>query len=244
MNQEKYGDAFFKNRHQKTVYSAETILGNVLQEIPEVNSAVDFGCGVGTWLSVLNDQGVTTVQGYDGFWVNTELLEIPAQCFTQVNLEESVALDRRFDLAISLEVAEHLQPGAADTFVETLTSAADFVLFSAAIPAQGGNQHVNEQWQQYWCDLFEKREYQAVDLLRTRIWNDNKIPIWYRQNILLFVQQERMSELKSNAPAETGFPVSVVHPEMYQSKVEQMETIKGTLKAFRRTVRKWIRKAG
>src|SRR5699024_10679550 len=115
--------------------------------IPTVHSAVDVGCGVGTWLSVLAAWGVKDIQGYDGDWIDTALLEIPAAHFSSRNLTEALAPPAaRFDLAMSLEVAEHLPASAARTFVKSLTAQSDFVLFSAAVPHQGGRHHVNEQW--------------------------------------------------------------------------------------------------
>jgi len=80
----------------------------------------------------LKERGVKEVRGFDGHWVDLDLLQIPADSFRESDLQHSVVTDRRFDLAISLEVAEHLDVSCADTFVESLTGLADFVLFSAA----------------------------------------------------------------------------------------------------------------
>jgi cyclopropane fatty-acyl-phospholipid synthase-like methyltransferase len=191
-----YGHDFYQSRHQQTQYSAKTILTLVLAALPKTNSAVDFGCGVGTWLAMLHENGVEEIQGFDGPWVEHNLLEIPEQNFRQANLEEKINLDKKYDLAISLEVAEHLHPDKAKVFIETLANAADFVLFSAAIPFQGGKGHINEQWPDYWSELFNGHAYDAVDLIRQQIWHENEIPLWYRQNLLLYVKRERKPELK------------------------------------------------
>jgi hypothetical protein len=63
---------------------------------------------------------------------------------------------RTFDLAICLEVAEHLPPEAAEGFIDSLTRLAPVVLFSAAITFQVGNQHLNGQWPDYWATLFRR----------------------------------------------------------------------------------------
>ncbi len=241
-----YGHNFYKDRHQKTVYSANTILSIVMDALPAVYSAVDFGCGVGTWLSVLKEKGVDEIMGLDGSWVKPEMLEISKNNFQQVNLDEEIKLDRRYDLAISLEVAEHLQPEVADRFIKSLANASDFVLFSAAIPFQGGKGHINEQWPDYWAALFEKMDYVALDFIRGKIWNEEEIPFWYRQNILLFAKQDAIQRLRiSDLDAyNQNSPMNIVHPALYLSKslkVDRATTIKGSLRFFRRAVKNWIK---
>jgi predicted transcriptional regulator YdeE len=172
---------FYKDRHRRTLYSANKVLEIVIDTLPEIHSAVVFGCGVGTWLSVLKSHGVSELQGLDGPWVKSELLEIPQNSFRQINFEEPIELDKRYDLAITLEVAEHLTDAVADKFVSSLVRASDFILFSAAIPHQGGDGHVNEQWPDYWSNLFAQKGYVALDFIRSKIWDDRKVPIWYRQ---------------------------------------------------------------
>ena len=84
-------------------------------------------------------RGMTTITS-----TRSRLLTDPAK-FTAVDLRDSFAIGRTFDLAISLEVAEHPPEEFAEPLVERLVTAAPFVLFSAAIPEQGGIHHVNEQ---------------------------------------------------------------------------------------------------
>jgi len=216
-----YDHNFYSNRHRATVYSATTVLAIVLDALPAVRSAVDFGCGVGTWLSVLKERGVEEILGLDGPWVEKELLEIPASDFRETIFEGPTALDKRYDLALTLEVAEHLSPESAAGFVDSLTNASDFVLFSAAIPSQDGTGHVNEQWQDYWVGLFKERGYATFDFVRGSIWRDSGIPVWYRQNILFFAKQERVNEVRAQAldDDKPRLPISFVHPEMYLSKI-------------------------
>ena len=225
-----YTHDFYANRDSATRYAAETILGLLLTQIPPVRSAIDIGCGVGTWLSVLTDtHGVTVTQGHDGDWVERDLLEIPQDCFEPLLLsKEMPAVTRRYDLAISLEVAEHLPSERAADFVKYLTELSDTVLFSAAIPGQGGTGHVNEQWPSYWAELFGELGYRCVDEIRSQIWKDEKIPVWYRQNVLLF---ERRGVLR---PA----PLDIVHPELFLAHVKP--GVKGSFKTFREAVRAYI----
>lgn len=233
-----YDQRFFKDHHAMTVHAARTIVPLVLEALPPVHSAVDLGCGVGTWLSVLIEHGVEDVLGLDGSWVGRELLEIPETQFREADMEGDLSFERKFDLAIALEVAEHLSPEKAETFVGSLTRAADFVVFSAAVPYQGGEGHLNEQWPDYWAELFERQGFDGIDLVRQRVWTDPQIPVWYRQNILLFVRSDQRERLSLPAlDGATGRPLALVHPELYLLRLNQMSSLRGGWKSLRRGLR-------
>jgi len=158
----------------------------VLELLP-VQSVVDFGCGEGTWLRVFQDHGVETVLGIDGDYVSRERLLIDQAHFRAQNLALPVRLDRTYDLAMSLEVAEHLPTRASRSFVESLVRAAPVVLFSAAIPGQEGTQHTNEQWPEFWQKLFRSFDYECLDLIRPKILLQSGVEWWYKQNTFLYV---------------------------------------------------------
>jgi hypothetical protein len=234
----RYRDRFFTDRHERTVYAAETVLDQLLPMLPAIRSAVDVGCGVGTWLSVLSRRGVTEIRGIDGLWVDAANLVIPQPSFSHHDLRKDLDLGRRFDLAVSLEVAEHLPPDRAAGFVAWLANLADFVLFSAATPRQGGKNHFNEQWQDYWAKLFIARDYVPVDCIRARIWDDARIATWYRQNLILYVRRGRMGDLR--LPTDLAGPLSIIHPDVFLTKVGRAETLGGLLKAYRRSLRRFL----
>lgn len=58
-----------------------------------------------------------------------------------------------YDVAFSLEVAEHLPPDLGDRLVAYL-GRAPMVLFTAAHPGQRGTGHINEQPKSYWAKRF------------------------------------------------------------------------------------------
>lgn len=200
-----YKDDFYKDRHKQTLYSAKRIL-NIVRQHAAINSAIDVGCGSGTWLSAL---GIKDIMGIDGQWVDRKYLEIPLDKFVAYDFAKGIpSMDHRFDLAISLEVAEHISPEDASKFVGFLCSLSDLVLFSAAIPNQGGQGHINEQWPDYWISKFCDKGYLVYDCIRPEIWEDSRIPYWYRQNMFLF----------SRMPLSTGLSFhgkSLVHPDHY-----------------------------
>src|SRR5256885_15969550 len=113
---------------------------------------------------------------------------IDAANLRAADLANPIDLGRRFDLVQSLEVAEHLPAVKAESFVDTLIAHGSLVLFSAALPGQGGENHVNEQPLDYWRDIFRSRGYLPVDYLRPLITGDPAIQSWYRYNILLYVE--------------------------------------------------------
>ncbi len=184
-------------------------------------SVVDVGCGVGAWLAAFRDAGVEDVLGLDGDYVPRDLLQIEAERFLAANLQDPPKLDRRFDLAISLEVAEHLPESASDRFVETVSGLAPVVLFSAAVPLQGGTGHVNEQPQSYWAEKFAQYGYRAVDAVRPVVWDDAGVKFWYRQNAVLYSSPEalasnkRMGEIADRTDTRM---LDVIHPELLEHR--------------------------
>ncbi len=235
-----YNAEFYAHRHQSTTYAAEQVFKTLLPVIPEPHSAIDFGCGVGTWLNTLQNMSkVETVTGVDGPWVQTDMLEIPKQSFHSADLNPAFPLQQRYDLAMSLEAAEHLYPESAPTFVKTLCDASDFILFSAAVPGQEGKNHFNEQWPEYWQALFDKQSYEVVDCLRGPIWHDDKIPFWYRQNVLLYVKSSRLNELTLDATHRRP-PLSIVHPLIFEERYKKTLSIKETFKWYRRAIKRAI----
>jgi len=214
----QYAGEFYAKRHERTLYAAERILSVLLRNIPAVHSAVDIGCGVGTWLSVLKKKGVKEILGIDGSWVERTLLEIPENSFMQADLQHlRLQAAQSYDLAICLEVAEHLPAESAKGFVGFLAALSPHVLFSAAIPFQGGIGHLNEQWPEYWAELFDEQGYGVHDIIRPEIWNDSKIPFWYRQNTLYFSRKENPGDLQQ--PSGDGWKspkaLNLVHPDLY-----------------------------
>jgi len=193
-----------------------------LKSIIEVGSVLDVGCGDGRWLACFQSSGVSTICGVDGAWTNETRLLIPKHDFKVQDLSKPFDLRQRFDLVISLEVAEHVASKYSMQFIENLTKHGDIVLFGAAIPFQGGFRHINERWQSYWARLFDSEGYQCFDPLRSQIWEREDVSVWYRQNMLLYVKRERhdlisrvRSYLDSNHVNE--MPIDVVHPERYEA---------------------------
>ena len=221
MASDMYNADFYRLQKDKSYESAKTVLPFLLEKIP-VSSCVDFGCGAGTWLRAALDVlgGGTRVFGLD-FGDNTASLMIPKDCFLRQDLSVPIDLGEKFDLVISLEVAEHLPKESAATFVESLCRHGDVVLFSAAIPGQGGTGHVNEQWQSYWAAIFQAHGFRAVDILRPKFWNHDALPVWYRQNMMLYVS-ERYDSLDDLLDGRQESPMDMIHPDLWKKRAVSM----------------------
>ena len=207
----------------------------VLDLVP-VKSVIDVGCGTATFLKIFRDAGVQDILGLDGHWVNRDMLlkNIQKSEFMEVDLErlQYEEVNRTYDLAICLEVAEHLQPEASDLLVKNLTRFSKRILFSAAVPFQGGINHVNEQWPDYWKEKFAKHGYRFYDVIRPKIWNDRGIPYWYKQNIFLVCREEHAPAVNH---ALTGAYDNSIHPDLYMliaSRLDKTENLELTASVY------------
>ena len=214
-----YSPVFYSGLARGSARSARSVVP-LLVGLLNPASVVDVGCGTGIWLAEFGRCGVTDGLGVDGSYVRRDQLVVDSTRFVAHELKRALRLERTFDLAISLEVAEHLPPERADSFVGDLTRLSSVVVFSAAVPFQGGTHHLNEQWPEYWAEKFARRRYAAVDWLRPKIWKDPTVEPWYRQNTILYVQQEALRSRPDltglAAHVADGRTLSRVHPEMYE----------------------------
>jgi SAM-dependent methyltransferase len=194
--------------------AAEIIIPEVLN-ILKPSSALDVGCGLGTWTKILQDNGVES-KGMDYFEVDRKLLVIEEEDFIPIDLEQGFQLNQKFDLIICLEVLEHLKEESSETILDSLTSHADNLLFSAAIPNQGGDNHINEQPFAYWQEKFERRGYYFYDLFREKFWQEDKIEWWYRQNMFLVSKQDLPYQKLTNIN-------TYIHPGLFEKKNREIE---------------------
>jgi SAM-dependent methyltransferase len=232
-----YNKGFFERTQPASRLSAGVIVP-IMMELVRPTCVVDVGCGTGEFLRIFEDRGVQEILGVDGMYVDRSQLAIPQECFRAIDLNRPFTLEKTYDLAVSLEVAEHLEPARASDFIESLTHLAPVILFSAAIPLQNGYHHVNEQWPDYWAQLFQVRGFRPVDALRKRIWHNRRVEDYYRQNMLLFCNEQ---VLKSNEVLQKEFRetnphmLSLVHPDLFLRKRDTgaarvMQSVKNTVR--------------
>jgi SAM-dependent methyltransferase len=220
--------------HTEAVHNlmSPKIIVPVLFQWFQPKSVVDVGCGIGTFLKVFKDLGVKEILGIDGKWVDRAKLYISDNEFMVADLEKPIVLDRTFDLVLSLEVAEHLSSESSDNFVNSLVSLGKIIVFSAAIPNQGGQNHLNEQDYSYWQKKFLKKGYGFVDICRQRFWNEKEIEWWYKQNMFVVVHE---SIDISNLVIENTSKdlLTQVHPDLYKFQLTVKDNILKDLNDFK-----------
>jgi SAM-dependent methyltransferase len=203
--------------------SVKEIIPVILQYITP-QSVVDVGCGIGIWLAQFRKHGIHNVLGIDGDYIDSSLFVLPVENYYFHDLKKPLTQFKKFDLVISIEVAEHIPIEFADNFIETLTNLGDVIVFSAAVPFQGGTFHVNEQWPAYWIKKFNKKGYVPIDCIRKNIWCNSRIAGVYAQNIFFFVKRQVIDHypnLQKEYQELSNIQMYMIHPSLYLSKHNQ-----------------------
>lgn len=219
-----YPPEFFESIRSGSDSSAAVVVPLLFELLGPIGSVVDVGCGSGLWLQRCQVEGATDILGMDGPWVDVSSLAVPLSSFRVTELRDPPPAARSFDLVISLEVAEHLPPTSADRFVRFLTSLGHAVAFSAAIPGQGGQDHLNEQWPTYWAERFEAQGFVGFDVVRPAIWTDDRVEPWYRQNLIVFVDRTKVDRYPKLSQAGREI-LALVHPEIFHAHLRTTKEV-------------------
>jgi SAM-dependent methyltransferase len=218
MDSSDYTKAFYANRKQLSYQSALIVLSDLFQFLPH-NSIVDVGCGTGTWLKAALELGAHEVVGIDGDAVPLDLLDVEKPCVTLIDLNNKIRIEKKFDMAICLEVAEHLLPSRGPELIRDLTELSDVVLFGAAIPYQIGTGHINCRWQSFWAGLFEGEGFVRTSYIQQKYWLDRRINVVYRQNASIYIDKKSVGNFFDGVLGnyfKNNDLINVVHPELYQ----------------------------
>lgn len=214
-NSNLYNRGFYQDQVSASYSSGVRVLSCLFDMIEKPESIIDIGCGTGSWLAAARHLGVEDVIGIEGSSSAKDMLMIPDELWLEKDVCQTFELGRKFSLAISLEVAEHLPTRSHSILVGNLTCHSDVILFSAAIPYQGGTGHQSENWPSYWSEHFIRLGFDCFDIIRPTIWNMPGVNFWYKQNVMLFVRQGSAVELGLDLSQKINIPLSLVHPEMY-----------------------------
>ena len=180
--------------------------------------------------------GVSSLAGIDGKWLKKDMLISNNFKLITHELENPIPALPEYDLAISLEVAEHLPEKRAISFIEDLCNLSNVVLFSAAIPNQGGDNHINEQWQSYWYGLFRDNNYLGFDIIRHQVWNDEQVKSWYKQNCLIYVHKDFKETF--NLVDNSKYPIDIVHKDIYSLNPDKFKYLQ-IISSPPRTIKLW-----
>jgi len=220
-----YDDNFYATIREGIQSSAAALVPILIDLFPGTLSVIDVGCGEGWWSYQFVEHGVSAL-AVDGSVTDLMMKLTPPLAdgaraepivrFMRADLEHEPLAKRvgaRFDMAICLEVAEHLPPERADTFIDDLCALSDVVVFSAAIPGQGGTGHVHCRWQSWWGKKFNDRGYWTSGDLRLLIWNDDRIENWYRANTIVACHHD----VPTPYALVGGAVLDLVHPVLWNS---------------------------
>jgi len=194
--------------------AAERAMLGFVYNLRRFKSVVDFGCGLGNWLTVAQELGATEIRGYDTPDIPAGARRLALANFIAADLTRFIHLERQFDLAVCLESADRLPADAAVPLVKTLCAAADWVLFGAALPLQEGVSHPGENWMEYWAGLFSREDFLCYDILRSEFWRVRDIPFYLRQNTCLYVRRGTHDALRARGFEPCVRPPSLIHPEL------------------------------
>ena len=208
-----YSPGYYESLKEDSALSAKEVVP-IIVRLLQPKSVVDVGCGSGTWAREYLDQGIE-VLGLDGDEVGSCQLLIPEDRFRRQDLAKPFQLDRQFDVVNCLEVAEHLHLDRAQGFVNDICKISDLIVFSAAVPGQGGTHHVNEQWPSYWIQKFEANGFRPLDCVRHQIWANNRVAWWYIQNLFIYIRNTRMGDFPDVQSETRSMPTDLVHPRAY-----------------------------
>ncbi len=249
MNQSPYQfpKEFFDYMGPGSARSAASIVSLVAEKL-RPKSVLDVGCGRGVWLSEWQRVGVGDCIGVDGPYIDRASLAIPPERFIAWDLSRPLSLHRGFDIVQSFEVAQCIDSACADGFIDSLCRHGELIIFSSAVPGQGGERHVNEQPLEYWREKFLLRGYVVFDWIRCLISGMKQIEPWYRYNILLFVTDGAARKLSRDIQAtriSTGSNVLEIAPIAWRLRnaalrrlprgiVHELALVKHRLRTFER----------
>ena len=220
-NDNTYDNKFYETLNKSSEISAEIYI-EYLYKYLKPNSVADVGCGHAAWLKASKKYGSTKHTGIDGVWNDGKLIQELGFDFLCKDLDNIDDFIEPHDLAISLEVAEHLKPENSENFIAYLTKISDVVLFSAAFVNQGGTNHINERNPSFWGNIFSKKGYVAFDLFREKFWGDDRVGFWYRQNCFLYCKKGSMQYdelINQNVRVVENLDfLDCVHPNLYMTK--------------------------
>jgi hypothetical protein len=190
-----YPPKFFTKREhwKKKVYK---IMAEDIDKMFNPNSVIDIGCGSGFIMKYIN---ADKKQGIEGTANVYKVLRVDKNMVDIRDLRNIIHQDYPlYDIAVSIEVAEHIEPQFANTFVENLCNLSHTIILTAAPPNQGGNHHVNCQPKEYWKEKFKKFNFQyskQTDSLRNK-WKSH-IPQKYAylyNNLMVFKKGDENGE--------------------------------------------------
>jgi hypothetical protein len=173
--------------HHHHVHSdklSEWIINFIIEQ--EIETMTDFGCGLGQYCDDIESQTMCKAIGVEG----NKPKEAVFNKIHEFDLTKDLSINFGFssDLAISLEVGEHIPKEYMTTYLDNITHHAnEYLITSWAVRGQEGFGHVNCLDNHEIIPEFEKRGFQLME----KETEDARSVIedkahWFKKTILIF----------------------------------------------------------
>lgn len=227
----------FQTSIKRTYSVAQRIIPLLIAIFGVPESVIDLGGGGGGWLKAFQEQGTKKILCIDNPCIKPKDLVISYENFMPFDLSNNLPEPIKCDFCISTEFAEHVSLKMSEKIVDFLTQSAPIILFSAAIPGQGGGGHINEQRHSFWKKLYEDKGYERFDLIRETILFDDTIPFWFRQNLYVYVNINYLKE--NNLELKKSFipdEFELIHESILNKPLGFSDVLKELMPSFQRMV--------
>ncbi len=185
----------------QTLSSTRIIVKVINKYLPKINSVIDLGCGMAAFAKAFQENGSNEITIIDHPKLDVSKCVVKDNyTFTPCDLDIAIPVVQKVDLLICTEVLEHIGYNRSLKVLDYIVSCSDIILFSAAIPRQGGLGHINEQRHNFWISEFRKRGFQNFDLFKLDLINNTEVLYWLRQNLFIFHRNQPVDSILNTMP--------------------------------------------
>jgi glycosyltransferase involved in cell wall biosynthesis len=178
-------------------------LATWIKENINPKKVVDIGCGPGTYVYSLRDNNVNAY-GYD--------IDDRVDGKDYLKKLSLFEVNDKSDVVICLEVAEHIETSLSDSIVDSIIRNVNddgMIIWTAAIPGQGGVGHINCQTKEYWEEKFISRGFYRDCTIENNLLEyirSGPYMGWFLQNLMVFKLKTQNIKKKTG---EIDMPFSV-----------------------------------
>jgi SAM-dependent methyltransferase len=192
-NLEVYDDDFYRGNQDEGLKLAEWFVP-LLRDTFQFQSLLDVGCGTGHYLLACQKSGVADVFGIEGSPHAFKHLLVANSLVVKHDLRQPYTFNRRWDVVLSIEVAEHIDDVDTGNYVKILCDGGDIVIITAAPLGQGGTRHINEHSREWWTEKFAVAGYgydkesteKLIQGSRKAKAANKHVTSWFEPNIMVF----------------------------------------------------------
>jgi 2-polyprenyl-3-methyl-5-hydroxy-6-metoxy-1,4-benzoquinol methylase len=224
-----YTPLYYESIFEESVKSRDVVFDLLIAHelIKAGDTIIDAGCGIGSWGYQMREKYDMRYIGID-FGVPKDKLVILGGHYVDHDLRTPLDITEsrsKKDIVLCLEVGEHLEEEHIETFIDNLCLLGGIIVFSAAIPHQGGLHHHTERWQSWWAEKFAARNYYPFwEDIRPDLRKNKDVASWYAQNIIIYCKE--LTKEGECGPVTTSYELDFIDPKMYENTLKHYRIIK------------------